>query len=352
MNPRHITPLFALALTAACDARADRDYQGESLLHVQGRVVLEDLESSSELVPALAYPLARAEGRRITLVSVEARGEFPSNFQLDVYAPPPAEAIVSGAEDPFLPRDAELAIAYLTAVPADHPGYFVQADWLEEIATSAVSACAAAEPACQHAERWCLDDGQEDCRTLGFPCEWGGECAPVVDEGNPAIILNEDTPCTLYAGLSEHLKIWTRGGFSKDAVFSHLLGLRDDLRPGYNVVALGAPYEHDKDEQLEPEALPNGGECLAEECGELFEEAAFARYNDVHHTSYQSYDDLPDEESDPDGHAAISDELQRYALELAIEAGYDIAAFAGTKLVSDPSTKLQIRIARDVEPLF
>ena len=100
------------ALVCGCDARATEDYRGEPLLTLSGKLVLETGSAPDDLVPALAF---RTDQSTIQFLDVDTRGEFPANFSLDVMSPPPSAAMkrVPGAPD--------YAIAYISAVPADHP---------------------------------------------------------------------------------------------------------------------------------------------------------------------------------------------------------------------------------------
>jgi hypothetical protein len=119
------TLLLGAVALCACDRQVDRGYQGESLLQIQGNVVIPLGLEGRELVPAIAFPVASERAKRLCAepesdhlryVEVEVSGDFPSSFQLDLYDPPPAEALRR-----FDPGGPELAIGYVAALTRNHP---------------------------------------------------------------------------------------------------------------------------------------------------------------------------------------------------------------------------------------
>jgi hypothetical protein len=113
----HVLPWLLLAAVAGCDARVDDDYRGESLMRLHGSLQLSDRELPQDAVPALAFE-GGGDSPTCVLLDVDTEGEFPANFTIDIMQPPPAAAMraVNG-----LPS---YAVAYITAVPADHPDEF------------------------------------------------------------------------------------------------------------------------------------------------------------------------------------------------------------------------------------
>src|ERR1043165_9611811 len=103
---------YVLALLGACDTRADPEYAGDSLLHLQGHVVLED-DDEEPLTPVLAF----ATNQGYELVEVAVKGSFPNNFEIEVYSPPPAAARVDGSREIGLSPELQISKAYIGAVP-------------------------------------------------------------------------------------------------------------------------------------------------------------------------------------------------------------------------------------------
>lgn len=377
-RPRHPVPfarptlgfgplvLFVLLpLLASCESRVDDEYRGSSLLHIEGRVVIADAEAGDDLIPALAFPSHHGT----LFVDVDVRGDFPNNFSLDVYEPPPASAIYSSDDSPLIPQGTHLAIAYITAMPRNHPDRMVLAKEVYSVPNSELPACATT-PACDHVERWCVDEQQLDCRLVGLPsCD--GDCQPVLSEGNQSIQLNDDTPGS-FAGLSErHVLLWTRDGMSKSSIWLSVLGVKEDLPPGYSLIALGTPRPRESSActmlsdsgesvpcddsspwgpSIEPPPV-SAETCLGEECAELFEEEALAQYNRTHGTNYGDLDSLWQDDSSGELDS-VYDEVQLLSLQLAMDHGFDISEYPGTVVIRDPNTRLTVRISPDVEPLL
>ena len=105
---------IAIAASIGCDARVGEDYRGEVLFRMKGSLVLEEGQLAPDSVPALAFPDFKGQGG-MRILDVEAHGEFPASFTIDVMSPPPAEVLVTY---PGLPR---FASGLITAVPEDHP---------------------------------------------------------------------------------------------------------------------------------------------------------------------------------------------------------------------------------------
>jgi hypothetical protein len=327
--------LSLLPLVAACDSRADDDYRGEALLHLEGRVVIADPNAPDDLVPALLFPGPNGQ----EVLDVTARGDFPNNFSLEVFAPPPESALFTIEDEAFVPAGTKLGLAYITAISREHPKKFVLAGLVETASAEDLPACADAEPACQRIERWCADESREDCRIVGITCD--GDCPPAYSSGNPAIQINDDSAADMYAGLSEHhLILWTDKGLPKDTVFAQLLGLKEDVAPGYALIEVDTSKDDPELDQA----------CAGEDCVELFTDAAVERYNEIHGTDYQNTEDPRLEALPEDEYDRVDDALAVYALEIALEQGYDISELQGTRVIHDETTKLRIRIAPGIEP--
>ncbi|MDB4987876.1 MAG: hypothetical protein JWN04_3054 [Myxococcaceae bacterium] len=348
----YISPLALLAAVTACDSRVGSAYQGTSLLHLEGRVVIADANVPDDLVPALAFPSKQG----MTFVDVQVHGDFPNNFSLDVFAPPPDSAIATHQLESLLPEGAEVAVAYIAALPRQHVSTFVTANKQQVLDKDSLPACAA-DPACDHVEKWCTDT--LGCRTVGLPrCE-SNSCMPLYSEGNDAIHLDETEA---FAGLSEsHILVWTRTGLSDSSLFSHLFGIKEDLPPGYSLVEIGMQRKHssyDTDQCVSGSACedgpsspaPTAANCQGEDCGAVFLDEAFARYNAQHGTAFRSIGDIPSDSED--AYDAIHDEVWNLALQLAVEHGVDISEYPDAQVIHDAQAKLTVRIAHDVQLAF
>jgi hypothetical protein len=131
----------ALALAAlgplGCDSQVENDYQGEPLLRIQGSVVIPQEFQDQDLVPVLVFESIsdhQLESKggdtwgmlydHEQILDVGVSGSFPSGFTLDVFDPPPPQAIRSfrGAHPPF-------ALGYVAAVPPGHPAAVTRASY-------------------------------------------------------------------------------------------------------------------------------------------------------------------------------------------------------------------------------
>ena len=97
--------LATLALLG-CDSQVDSNYQGESLLRINGSVVIPEQFRDQQLVLALVFPAISDRQREILandrraimadherILDVAVQGSFPSGFTLDVFDPAPPEAM-------------------------------------------------------------------------------------------------------------------------------------------------------------------------------------------------------------------------------------------------------------------
>ena len=385
-----------LVFLAACDTRADGDYRGESLLHLEGRVVLADERAPEGLVPALAFSTHHG----VEIVDVSVQGQFPADFRMDLYAPPPASAIEVDPRAEAPAEQGEFAIGAITAVAPDHPSQLLVASstaswrldpqlalgYADLASCAADQACLRAGQQCQqdarcdHVERWCLDETDSECRTVGLPkCGSDGaaaDCEPLFSEGN-ALIVTGELEQKKFAGFSDqYVIVWTRHGMPKTAWYLAALGVQEDLAPGYSLIQLGTAPDDPADSssasdtdssagigtvagtaqsgtdpcagERAPRAPLDSAACLGSQCVELFESETFARYNERHGTSFRclaEVDELEFREA-----SEIEDELTYIAEKLAIARGISVAELVGTKVIHDRNIKLSIHISPDAEP--
>jgi hypothetical protein len=93
---RTLSVTAALAL-AGCDSQASKDYPGEPLLTLSGAVVTGATQATVSSPPPKAAVLWYGF-RALVGASAPVRGEFPSQFTLSLYSPPP-----EGARSQLLP---------------------------------------------------------------------------------------------------------------------------------------------------------------------------------------------------------------------------------------------------------
>lgn len=108
-------PVALISLAAlACSSQAGPDYEGESLMTLRGRVVLDNPAAPDDLVPVLVFPSAGssdggADLGHFQLVDGDVQGSFPSSFTLNVRQPPKADGFVG-----------YMIFGYVAAVPRHH----------------------------------------------------------------------------------------------------------------------------------------------------------------------------------------------------------------------------------------
>lgn len=128
-----------LASAAACAPQANDEYLGEPLLQMRGSVSTAALTTTQPIVPALCFfeeiapswlsldifppeiqaaldnSKSAAPNAQLHVVDVQAHGQFPAAFKVDVYAPPPDAAI-----KPLFSGEPRAAWGSVCAVQADH----------------------------------------------------------------------------------------------------------------------------------------------------------------------------------------------------------------------------------------
>jgi hypothetical protein len=120
-----------LLVAAGCGAQATPDYPGEKLSVVKGKVV------SALTVPEVPDALVLANWGDVGAMfppggtTAEVEGEFPAQFSLALYEPPPEEKLFNPAdsirfaqdERPFDPAvESRIALAHIVAVAKDASG--------------------------------------------------------------------------------------------------------------------------------------------------------------------------------------------------------------------------------------
>jgi hypothetical protein len=247
---RHLPPLLALGTfaigAAGCDAQFSSDYTGESLLTIVGNVEITNDRTKGKLIPALAF-MNQSRGE-VSIQEVAVRGQFPSDFQLDVFEPPPNDAFVNLTRQKS--GEPQLAIGYITAVPIDHPDSIRQGTGVTTtvFGTSeedSDKACGGKGCRITRSE-YCIDDDPsvpcyvEDlyCPTHSTPEE---ECTYEAVSGDPTL---KESPWGNFAGFSQnYVVVFLRERAAAGSVTEAILGGTNGVPRGYGLYAMKAPSE-------------------------------------------------------------------------------------------------------------
>ena len=117
----HLIPCIALvALATGCDARTSSDYQGEVLVTLHGEVRLEDSSPPPSDEIELFYRnytgLLGDAGTAdfLFLERVRVAGEYPAAFRIELFEPPPEEALTDFGID-GKPDEVRVGLGILTS---------------------------------------------------------------------------------------------------------------------------------------------------------------------------------------------------------------------------------------------
>jgi hypothetical protein len=259
---RAIASLSLIFALLGCDSQVGVAYRGEPLLSMTGRVELAEERPDGPLVPALAF--LDEERGFVYFLDVEVTGEFPAEFSIDVFDPPPDDAFVPVSK--FL--DGPLAaVGYITAVVEDHPASVRLGNHQGGLAT-----CDAEQ--CRSEESWCTVDLSECYVEVGH-------CAPddltdCVIEGSGDPALKEDA-FEKFAGFSENYRVvYLKEAVPPDSYVARLTGSLEGLAAGYHLFELGPSTEAE---------LAEHEVCWAEAAA-----AATEEYNGEHDSSFAPED--------------------------------------------------------------
>jgi hypothetical protein len=280
--------LCLLITASACDNQVDADYQGESMLRIQGSVTIPQEFATTELVPALTFGAVsdwqrannpRPSGDHQRILDVGVTGEFPASFTLDVFDPPPAEAIL---ED--FPGEPAYAMGYISAVPPDHPAAITRAltgepPSSEDVLPLALRTClftGACDASCVYSPGACPPTCYEGssypptdlaiCHLQAFECHSDpnvDNCAFISASGNPSVEI---------AGYSRNVRIlYYPEAIPADSLTAFLHGGRGaPISAGYHL------------QRQNPDAVPPSDPTCA---GPVPWEMAVASYNSAHGTN-------------------------------------------------------------------
>lgn len=107
------TLLFATSVSAAaCDAQHDLDYPGQAVWTLLGSIVTDDARIDDETSAAIYW--SNVGGKLDMLEQVDVEGNFPAEFTLRAFEPPPGSAQMSLEEVGIAPVD--IAVGLVVAV--------------------------------------------------------------------------------------------------------------------------------------------------------------------------------------------------------------------------------------------
>jgi hypothetical protein len=346
VSPGRRLALCAVVLVGACDAQASTAYRGQPLLSMSGSVELAlDATTQGELSPALAF--FNPQNAAIEIVDVEAQGEFPAEFAIQVYERPPQSAFFPIWDEQDAP---EAALAFITAVTPEHPDAIEFAD-THEISVRPSSCnggpCACPESGCVRSEsKLCTRDG-ETCFVEKVTCPQSDspeEDCTVEYSGDPSV---GDDPWKNFAGLSQNYAIvYVHEALAAGARAAITLGTRDALAEGYNLLSLRALTQEERVER----------QSCAQDAGAI----ALQRFNREHGTDYDELtimgltcgpgvDDrvfCPQPASPEE-----SEDYYALTLEVAAEEGCLQTEYLATRIDDAEAEPITIRIGQTLDPL-
>lgn len=326
-----------VGLWGGCDAQAGAPYQGEPLLTMTGSVELAlEVENEEALIPALAF---RGDDDVVYLVDAHVDGEFPAEFTLNVYQPPPAASVY--ALDPETGPGPRVALGYIAAITPDTPERFHLSE-NEGGSQGCLRNETTGRNVCTDIHTWCTADGSA-CYAETTVCpdsdNHPDQCT-VTGEGDPALKLGLEQR---FAGLSEnYLVVWLETPAPPRSFLAYLAGERDrGLAQGYHLLAIS-----DASEEVAAAAV-----VCADEANTL----AVQRTNERFGTSY-SLDELTslcsafDQEDEcPEAEIYAELELAQNIAMIELNCSFDTHNFMR---VADPANeRISVRIGPDLNVL-
>jgi hypothetical protein len=267
---------FSLALSA-CDLQASPEFRGESLLTVHGSVTIAEDHTRGQLVPALAF--ANRETGEIQVLDVQAQGEFPSDFRIDVFTPPSPQTLTQLTD--FGDDEPRMAFGYITAVTEDHPhSFFFATNEIEEVRPSGCNGCELeCDPVrgCAETHKWCSDEQATHCYSETTICpepESALEDCRVERDGDPTL---KQPAWRFFAGFSQNYAVaYLMDPAPAGSGTAAYLGASGGLSRGYQLLRV-----------LEPNAEL---QTQYEECSARADQSALEAYNRDHDTEYGAED--------------------------------------------------------------
>lgn len=241
-SARLLSAAFALLALAGCDSQFSPAYTGESLLTITGSVEIAQERREDLIIPALAF--STPEQGTVTIREVDVRGEFPSNFRLDVYQPPPRSTYFNATYQKS--GEPRMAAGYVTAVSPDHEDTI-------RTATAQTTYAYGCEPAecgkpcggkgCLYQRNeYCVEDDPTEpcyventyCPTFESPIE---ECTiEAVGDGDPSL---KESPWRDFAGFSQnYVVVFLEKPARAGSVTAAILGSKKAVPPGYGLYSI------------------------------------------------------------------------------------------------------------------
>lgn len=233
---------IALLTAAGCDSQFSPAYTGESLLTITGSVELAQERRKELIIPALAF--STPDEGKVTIREVDVRGEFPSNFRLDVYQPPPRSTYFNPTHQ--LSGEPRIAAGYVTAVTPDHEDVLRSATF-ESVSSYACPLEGCDEPCggegclvqsfeycvLAHPELPCFVE-EFRCPTFNSPNE---ECTLEAVSGDPML---KESPWRDFAGFSQnYIVVYLERPAAAGSVTAAILGSRGKRAPaGYGLYSM------------------------------------------------------------------------------------------------------------------
>ncbi len=213
---RLVFVLLGSCLATACDLDASPDYLGESLFGLHGKVTIEDNHTQGKLVPALAFD--NAERRRLDILDVHVRGEFPNNFSVDVFNPPPKATLVEAP-----PGEAHFVLGYVTAVSAEHAAF------VPYVVSANQGGCD--DEYCYLKVENCTED-KTKCYRETSRCDLMFQNCVITD-------MSGDDPGEAFAGLSENYRVlYLDDAVAAESKLSKRFAGGAELEAGYHLIAV------------------------------------------------------------------------------------------------------------------
>jgi hypothetical protein len=286
------------AIGVACGPQAGEEYLGEPLLSMRGRVTTSGLTTAQPILPALCF-IKPAQGGVLDysklpavvqptfagsqsgrsdylayILDVEVEGAFPAEFNVNVYAPPPAAALA-----PLLPGEPASAMGAVCAVQAGH------GDVSESVTALGGSSCGGGDEPCRFSNV-ILTDSLSRHYFEHAECPDGTPTAEecTITRGGDVALLTETGGFEHVVGTAwDPELVYLAEPAPAGSYTAYKLGAVDGLPAGYHLRTrdLGPP---DKE-----------GQQQYSDATIAVWQAALAETNAVHGTSYTSLPDYHDE---------------------------------------------------------
>ncbi|MDB4991738.1 MAG: hypothetical protein JWN04_6916 [Myxococcaceae bacterium] len=219
-------------------------------------------------VPALLY----SDGvSRLQLQALDMQEAGAGEVRVELEEPPPDAALL----DVGHLGEPKIAVAFLTAVPEDHPQQM-------RFVTTTTSSSKCAQD-CEVDQRWC--GGNFECYSESTRCpddDSPPEACQLVRaaDGDPS--LKRAEPWSMLAGLSGNYAVaYVSAPLAAGSILAALLGAPNGMDAGYHVLAVG------------PAALPgvwSSQDASRRDCWDAAIDDAIAQINAEEGTHYESYE--------------------------------------------------------------